>query len=173
MTLTWRMRNLLTNLQDISFTFKELRQWYNGYNSGDGGRLYNPWSMAVAFEANALGCYWTQSGKLGLYSLYLTSQIPFHRIRSSHLGTNSRTPQIWCRISWTNWGTYDGWACENWTRSRNDICFVGHISPSFSSECLILPQSYRNVNETVMDLALLCWVFDNLDGDTSIRVSNV
>jgi hypothetical protein len=34
----------------------------------------------------------------------------------------------------------------------------------FSSECLTSGQIYRNVNETVMDLALLCWVFDDPNG---------
>ncbi|KAI9509991.1 hypothetical protein F5148DRAFT_1374784 [Russula earlei] len=47
---------------DISFTFADLRKWYNGYNSGDGVRLYNPWSIAQAFEENELGCYWNESG---------------------------------------------------------------------------------------------------------------
>ncbi|KAI9509989.1 hypothetical protein F5148DRAFT_1374783 [Russula earlei] len=47
---------------DISFTFADLRKWYNGYNSGDGVRLYNPWSIARAFEANELGCYRNESG---------------------------------------------------------------------------------------------------------------
>lgn len=47
---------------DISFTFSDLRKWFNGYNSGDGQRLYNPWSIARAFGANKLGSYWTESG---------------------------------------------------------------------------------------------------------------
>src|SRR5262245_3080387 len=49
----------LLSLQAFSFTLEDLRKWYNGYNSGDGERLYNPWSIAQAFKTNRLDCYWT------------------------------------------------------------------------------------------------------------------
>ena len=55
-----------TALQGISFTFEELSKWYNGYNSGDGESLYNPWSIARALKGNKLRSYWVKSGKTSL-----------------------------------------------------------------------------------------------------------
>ena len=58
------MRDLLmTVLQGISFTFEDLSKWYNGYHSGNGDRLYNPWSIARALQGNKLRSYWIKSGK--------------------------------------------------------------------------------------------------------------
>ena len=57
---------LTTALLGISFTFEELSKWYNGYNSGDGESLYNPWSIARALQGNKLRSYWVKSGKTSL-----------------------------------------------------------------------------------------------------------
>lgn len=85
--------SLLVFLQDISFAFEDLRKWFNGYNSGDGKRLYNPWSIAQALGANKLGCYWTESGRISFVLPY-AFQIAFHRLRSSHYSTNPARAQI-------------------------------------------------------------------------------
>ncbi|KIM76795.1 hypothetical protein PILCRDRAFT_12500 [Piloderma croceum F 1598] len=46
----------------LSFSFEELKGWYNGYYTFDGIRLYNPWSIASAFSKGKLGPYWVKSG---------------------------------------------------------------------------------------------------------------
>lgn len=51
-------------LQKITFPFQDLTQWYNGYSSGDGHMLYNPWSIARALGGNKIDSYWADSGKL-------------------------------------------------------------------------------------------------------------
>ncbi len=39
-----------------------LREWYNGYHTKNGERVYNPRSVVLALENNNLGNYWTSSG---------------------------------------------------------------------------------------------------------------
>lgn len=43
-------------------TREGLRQWYNGYQTAGGMRLYNPRSVVGALTDNQLGSYWTSSG---------------------------------------------------------------------------------------------------------------
>lgn len=43
-------------------TRKSLRDWYNGYHTFGGERVYNPRSVVAALSNNNLGNYWTSSG---------------------------------------------------------------------------------------------------------------
>lgn len=41
----------------------EINNWYNGYQTRNGARLYNPRSVVCALEDSACQSYWTKSGK--------------------------------------------------------------------------------------------------------------
>ncbi len=43
-------------------TREDLSQWYDGYVTASGSRLYNPRSIVSALRDNQLGSYWTNSG---------------------------------------------------------------------------------------------------------------
>lgn len=44
------------------FTREDLREWYDGYQTKAGERLYNPRSIVLSLNNNNLGNYWTSSG---------------------------------------------------------------------------------------------------------------
>lgn len=44
-------------------TREGLEQWYDGYQTAGGKKLYNPRSVIGALSDNQLGSYWTSSGK--------------------------------------------------------------------------------------------------------------
>lgn len=46
----------------LSFSYGDLKGWYNGYYASDSTRLYNPWSIDKAFTTGNLGSYWVESG---------------------------------------------------------------------------------------------------------------
>lgn len=48
--------------QSPAVTRKELKLWYDGYQTVSGKRLYNPRSVVGALSDNQLGSYWTSSG---------------------------------------------------------------------------------------------------------------
>jgi hypothetical protein len=48
--------------QTLPFTAEELGQWYNGYYTDAGVKLYNPWSIARALTDRRLHSYWVKSG---------------------------------------------------------------------------------------------------------------
>lgn len=48
--------------ENIKFSREDLEIWYNGYQTLDGVRLYNPRSVTASFNNNNLGNYWTSSG---------------------------------------------------------------------------------------------------------------
>ena len=49
-------------IQALSFSFGDLKGWYNGYCASDGAKLYNPWSVGNAFASGNLHSYWVESG---------------------------------------------------------------------------------------------------------------
>ena len=49
-------------IQALSFSFEDLKGWYNGYYTSDGASLYNPWSVGNALLSGNLGSYWVESG---------------------------------------------------------------------------------------------------------------
>ena len=46
----------------INISREGLREWYDGYFTKDGERMYNPRSVVMALENNNLSSYWTSSG---------------------------------------------------------------------------------------------------------------
>ena len=44
-------------------TRESLREWYDGYHTAAGERLYNPRSVVCALTDNQLSNYWVSSGK--------------------------------------------------------------------------------------------------------------
>ena len=54
-------------MQALSFSFEDLKGWYNGYYTSDGTRLYNPWSVCNALTAGHLRSYWIESGSKSSY----------------------------------------------------------------------------------------------------------
>lgn len=52
-----------------------LRQWYDGYNTQAGERLYNPRSVVMALSNNNLGNYWTSSGPYDEIYYYISNNV--------------------------------------------------------------------------------------------------
>jgi hypothetical protein len=48
--------------ETLNVTREGLREWYDGYFTKNGERMYNPRSVVAALENNNLGSYWTSSG---------------------------------------------------------------------------------------------------------------
>jgi hypothetical protein len=57
-------------IQALSFSFGDLKGWYNGYYAPDGARLYNPWSVGNALATGNLRSYWVESGNKFSYQFF-------------------------------------------------------------------------------------------------------
>ena len=64
-------------IQALSFSFGDLKGWYNGYYAFDGGKLYNPWSVGNAFATGNLRPYWVESGNKFSYLFFLPCKSSF------------------------------------------------------------------------------------------------
>lgn len=58
-----------------SVTRKGLRDWYNGYYTKSGERVYNPRSVVFALQFNNLANYWTSSGPYDEIYYYIRNNI--------------------------------------------------------------------------------------------------
>lgn len=58
-------------LKNSVIKYEELREWYNGYYSFDGERIYNPRSVKSALEDNYCKSYWTETGPFDEVSTYI------------------------------------------------------------------------------------------------------
>lgn len=56
-------RRYLKNTKNPQITRDSLREWYDGYHTASGERLYNPRSVVCALSDNQLANYWMSSGK--------------------------------------------------------------------------------------------------------------
>lgn len=56
-------------------TMEEMSEWYDGYQSGNGDRLYNPRSVVCALEDEACQSYWTRTGKMDEVLFFLKYNI--------------------------------------------------------------------------------------------------
>ena len=56
-------------------TMNEIREWYNGYQTNNGARLYNPWSGVCALEDVTCQSYWTRTGILDEVLFFLRYNI--------------------------------------------------------------------------------------------------
>ena len=64
-------------LEDIgaSAYAQEVKEWYDGYTTKSGERMYNPRSVVAALENNNLGSYWTSSGPYDEIFYYIRQNI--------------------------------------------------------------------------------------------------
>ncbi len=56
-------------------TRDDLRNWYDGYHTRTGGRLYNPRSIVLSLSNNNTGNYWTSSGPYDEIFYYIENNI--------------------------------------------------------------------------------------------------
>jgi len=50
------------NTREIYISREDLKEWYDGYTTKSGERMYNPRSVVLALTNNNIGNYWTSSG---------------------------------------------------------------------------------------------------------------
>jgi hypothetical protein len=122
-------------IQALSFSFGDLKGWYNGYYASDSARLYNPWSVGNAFATGNLCSYWVESGNKFSYLFFFAvlKLIPspgYDRIVQKRiyyfLGTDNRfRAQIADLLA--NKGTEIG--------IEEDILFVCHIHSLSCCKC--------------------------------------
>jgi hypothetical protein len=55
-------RRFMETQTDPGVTREGLREWYDGYHTKSGGRVYNPRSVVASLVNNNLGNYWTSAG---------------------------------------------------------------------------------------------------------------
>lgn len=65
----------LKNCSEPSITREGLRQWYNGYHTASGERVYNPRSVVQALRYNELANYWTSSGPYDEIYYYIENNV--------------------------------------------------------------------------------------------------
>lgn len=53
----------------------DLEEWYNGYHTLDGRKLYNPRSVILALQNDRVGSYWTGSGTYDSIFYYIQNNI--------------------------------------------------------------------------------------------------
>lgn len=61
--------------ETIRITREELREWYDGYHTAAGGRMYNPRSVVCALTDNQLANYWTSSGPYDEIFYYIRNNL--------------------------------------------------------------------------------------------------
>ena len=61
--------------KQTALTMEEIRDWYNGYQTKDGSRLYNPRSVVCALEDSTCQSYWTRTGKMDEVLFFLKYNI--------------------------------------------------------------------------------------------------
>lgn len=59
----------------VNVSRTDLEEWYNGYHTLDGKRLYNPRSVMSALQNNRVGSYWTGSGTYDSIFYYIQNNI--------------------------------------------------------------------------------------------------
>lgn len=65
----------LKNTNKPRITREELREWYDGYHTASGERMYNPRSVVCALTDNQLANYWTSSGTYDSIFYYVRNNI--------------------------------------------------------------------------------------------------
>lgn len=60
-------------------TLHELKEWYDGYETAGGEKIYNPRSVVRALQDNHIGSYWTNSGPYDEIFYYISRNI--HDVR--------------------------------------------------------------------------------------------
>lgn len=62
-------------LSNYAVTRSDLREWYDGYQTKSGLRVYNPRSVVLALTNNQTGNYWTSSGPYDELFYYVGSNV--------------------------------------------------------------------------------------------------
>ena len=65
----------LAKTKKTQITRESLREWYDGYHTAAGERLYNPRSVVCALTDNQLSNYWVSSGKYDSVFTYIKNNI--------------------------------------------------------------------------------------------------
>lgn len=63
------------NRTDVGVTRQGLKEWYDGYHTRSGERLYNPRSVVAALTNDNLGNYWTSSGPYDELYFYVKNNV--------------------------------------------------------------------------------------------------
>lgn len=61
--------------KQTALKMEDIREWYNGYQTRDGQRLYNPRSVVCALEDETCQSYWTRTGKMDEVLFFLKYNI--------------------------------------------------------------------------------------------------
>jgi len=61
--------------KQTALSMDEIRDWYNGYQTKDGSRIYNPRSVICALEDAVCQSYWTRTGKMDEVLFFLKYNI--------------------------------------------------------------------------------------------------
>lgn len=65
----------MENCECPSVTREGLREWYNGYHTASGERVYNPRSVVYALRYNHLESFWTSSGPYDEIFYYIENNV--------------------------------------------------------------------------------------------------
>lgn len=68
-------RYMKRDIAERRVTREGLRNWYDGYHTRSGERIYNPRSVVLALENNNLGNYWTSSGPYDELFYYIGANV--------------------------------------------------------------------------------------------------
>ena len=63
------------NTREIHISREDLKEWYDGYTTKSGERMYNPRSVVLALTNNNIGNYWTSSGPYDEIFYYVRNDI--------------------------------------------------------------------------------------------------
>jgi len=63
--------------------YEDLEEWYNGYISNNGEKIFNSWSIISAFENNNVRNYWKETGSTNEIKNYLNFNI--HGVKNEFL----------------------------------------------------------------------------------------
>ncbi len=69
------MGRYTSNTKNPTITREQLDDWYDGYRTADGKRMYNPRSVVYALSNNQLSSYWTASGPYSEIAEYIINDV--------------------------------------------------------------------------------------------------
>lgn len=70
----------VSNAKEVRFSYDELKEWYNGYQTAAREAVFNPRSVICAFRENHLGPYWSSTGPYDEIFFYINHNL--HEVRS-------------------------------------------------------------------------------------------
>lgn len=77
-------------------TREGLKNWYDGYHTKNGERLYNPRSVVLSLSNNNLGNYWTSSGPYDEIFYYIRNNVDAVRDDLALMAAGNRVPaRVW------------------------------------------------------------------------------